>query len=225
MKKSCVPRVKNLQRSMRPKMRQSAAITVIGRDNTGGFTRVTTFLIEQRAGIETLKERAARGRFTMTLQASWVASDCHAAGVRAGLDRLARQLRRKSNSGASDRIARRRFALEAIRKPHNFKALMVSPCRREIKANPCSFRAIAPFTHRSPTSHRAPVRGPKRLRFILALARLIIILPPHFVWRFKNRIINLHPSLLPCFPGPPPRRGHAKAARRPRTPRTTFRCD
>jgi hypothetical protein len=82
MKKSCVPRVKNLQRSLRPKMRQSAAITVIGRDNTGVFTRVTTFLIEQRAGLETLEERATRSQFTMTLQASWVASDCHAAGGR-----------------------------------------------------------------------------------------------------------------------------------------------
>ena len=28
------------------------------------------------------------------------------------------------------------------------------------------------------------------------------ILSPNFVWRFKNKIINVHPSLLPSFPGP-----------------------
>ena len=27
------------------------------------------------------------------------------------------------------------------------------------------------------------------------------ILSPNVVWRFKNKIINIHPSLLPSFPG------------------------
>jgi len=27
------------------------------------------------------------------------------------------------------------------------------------------------------------------------------ILTPNFVWRYRNRIINIHPSLLPAFPG------------------------
>jgi len=32
------------------------------------------------------------------------------------------------------------------------------------------------------------------------------ILSPNFVWRHKNKIINIHPSLLPSFPGPQPYR-------------------
>jgi formyltetrahydrofolate deformylase len=27
------------------------------------------------------------------------------------------------------------------------------------------------------------------------------VLTPNFVWRYPNRIINIHPSLLPAFPG------------------------
>ena len=27
------------------------------------------------------------------------------------------------------------------------------------------------------------------------------ILTPNFVWRYPNKIINIHPSLLPAFPG------------------------
>ena len=36
----------------------------------------------------------------------------------------------------------------------------------------------------------------------IVLARFMKILAPNFVWRFKNKIINIHPSLLPSFPGP-----------------------
>jgi formyltetrahydrofolate deformylase len=40
----------------------------------------------------------------------------------------------------------------------------------------------------------------------VVLARFMKILSPNFVWRYKNKIINIHPSLLPSFPGPQPYR-------------------
>jgi formyltetrahydrofolate deformylase len=36
---------------------------------------------------------------------------------------------------------------------------------------------------------------------LIVLARYMKILTPNFVWRYPNRIINIHPSLLPAFPG------------------------
>ena len=36
---------------------------------------------------------------------------------------------------------------------------------------------------------------------LISLARYMRILSPNFVWRYPNRIINIHPSLLPAFPG------------------------
>jgi formyltetrahydrofolate deformylase len=36
---------------------------------------------------------------------------------------------------------------------------------------------------------------------LIVLGRYMRILTPNFVWRYPDRIINIHPSLLPAFPG------------------------
>jgi formyltetrahydrofolate deformylase len=117
-------------------MRQFGAVTVIGRDKTGVVARVTAFLSEQRASLEAPEEPVTRSQFRMMLQASWFASDCHAAGVPAGLDKLARQPCMEIKFRCFRPKRRPRFAIMAIREPPDFEALMIAPYRREIKAGP-----------------------------------------------------------------------------------------
>ena len=40
----------------------------------------------------------------------------------------------------------------------------------------------------------------------IVLARFMKILSPNFVWRYKNKVVNIHSSLLPSFPGRQPYR-------------------
>jgi len=58
-----------------------------------------------------------------------------------------------------------------------------------------------PFVHRAKSERRVLDLLEKHDVHFMVLARFMKILSPNFVWRWKNRIINIHPSLLPSFPG------------------------
>ena len=73
-------------------MKQFATVTVIGRDKTGVIARVTNFLFKQHANIEALEEQVTRGQFSMTLQASWKSPELKPDSLRAGLEKIGREI-------------------------------------------------------------------------------------------------------------------------------------
>jgi formyltetrahydrofolate deformylase len=200
-------------------MRQFASITVIGRDKTGVIACVTNFLFEQKANIEALEEQVTRGQFSMTIQASWHGGDCNAASIHAGLNMLARQLGMEIKLRFTDPHRRQRFAIMVTKETHCFEALMTAHRHGEIKADPDlvlgnrpdlallakKFKlpfARIPWNDRTKAeTHALRLLEEHEIDFVV-LARFMKILSPNFVWRYKNKIINIHPSLLPSFPGP-----------------------
>jgi formyltetrahydrofolate deformylase len=199
-------------------MKKIATITVIGMDKTGVVARVTGFLFEQGANIEGLEEQVTRRDFSMTIQASWKPKAWHEERIRAGLKQLASALRMEIRMQCVDAHRRQRFALLVTKESHAMQA-MLSACRSgRLKAEPVLAVSNRPELDALARKHKLPffkldwndrLTAEKKTLELLArhevdfvvLARFMKILSPNFVWRYKNKIINIHPSLLPSFPG------------------------
>jgi len=197
-----------------------ATITVIGRDKTGVIAGITNFLFEQKANIEGLEEQVTRGQFSMTLQASWRNGQLQRDAVCGGLQRLARELEMEIKVRFTEPRRRQRMAILVTKEPHCCRTLLAAAKAGRLPgAEP-----VLVLSNRNDLERMASEAGLPFVRVawddrliaesnalgvleeheidFLVLARFMKILSPNFVWRYKNKIINIHPSLLPSFPGP-----------------------
>jgi formyltetrahydrofolate deformylase len=201
-------------------MTKFATLTVIGRDKTGVIARITNFLFEQKANIEGLEEQVTRGQFSMTLQASWKDRQLARDAVAAGLARLAAELQMEIRIRFTEPNRRQRMAIMVTKEPHALNALieavqsgalkkadpaLVLSNRKELapvaRSAGLSFEVVSWADRLEAETKALSIIEEHEIDFVV-LARFMKILSPNFVWRFKNKIINIHPSLLPSFPGP-----------------------
>jgi formyltetrahydrofolate deformylase len=193
-------------------------ITVIGRDKTGVIARVTNCLFEQGANIESLEEQVTRGQFSMVLEATWVRSRLDIDELKNRLAALSESLGMEIRIHMTEPHRRERVGVMVTREPYCLEAVLAR-CRsgwlRAVPAvvignrrdlEPVARKYDVPFAFISwEERQQAEVEA---LRILdqhevdfVVLARFMKVLSPNFVWRYPKKIINMHPSLLPSFPG------------------------
>jgi formyltetrahydrofolate deformylase len=130
---------------------------------------------------------------------------------------LAKNLRMEVNIHY-EALRKKRVAILVTKEPHCFEAILdariKNKLRGEIAVVVATENTLAPLAKRAKipfviVKEKDQSRAEDKIISILkkfdidliVLARYMRILSPNFVWRYPNRVINIHPSLLPAFPG------------------------
>jgi len=191
-------------------------VTVVGPDRKGVVADITNFIFKNSGNIEKINQNVVRGLFGMQLEASF--AEIGRKELDDGLKQMAKKLAMEIKVHYQEPNRLQNVALFVSKEPHCLTRILEGKKKAEIKANipviigsDSTLKSMAdsggiPF-HAVVHTDQAEAEN-KILQLIdqynidlIVLARYMRILTPNFVWRYPNRIINIHPSLLPAFPG------------------------
>ena len=191
-------------------------ITVVGNDHEGVVAAFTNFIFHKGGNIEKINQNVIKGLFGMYLEASFT-QKIDIKKFDQKVRDLARRLKMEVNTH-HEAAVRKRVAVLVTKEAHCLEALLEARTKKQLKGEISVIigteKTLSPLVRRSkiPFALVNDVDQSKAEEKILSilkrynidlivLARYMRILSPNFVWRYPNRIINIHPSLLPAFPG------------------------
>ena len=191
-------------------------ITVVGKDKEGVVANFTNFVFERKGNLERVNQNVIKGLFGMYLEASFT-KKIDVKRFDFDLQKLGKQLRMEVISHHESN-SQKNIAIFVTKEPHCLQTLIHANRKNGLKGkisvivgtentlSSIARKAKIPFVL---VNEKNQEKAEARLIQIckkyeidlIALARYMRILTPNFVWRYPSRIINIHPSLLPAFPG------------------------
>lgn len=191
-------------------------VTIVGKDKEGIVADTTNHIFRNGGNIEKINQNVVKGLFGMHLEASFLTID--KSKMQKELDELGRKLAMEVKVHFHEENKVKNVAILVSREDHCLLKILNSRASGEINCNISliigsdeKLKSIAdsfsiPFhfvNHVEQTVAESEILHLVENFDIdlIVLARYMRILTPNFVWRYPNRIINIHPSLLPAFPG------------------------
>lgn len=191
-------------------------ITVVGKDRKGVIADITNFIFSNDGNIDELNQNVVNGLFGMHLKASF--QNIQKENMSLGMKNLGKKLGMEIKIHYQEPERIKNVAIFVSKEVDCLTDLLDSKMNGMMLADKVviigserTLESVAkrykiPFYH---IVHKEQSRAELEILRILerynvdliVLGRYMRILTPNFVWRYPNRIINIHPSLLPAFPG------------------------
>jgi formyltetrahydrofolate deformylase len=192
-------------------------VTVIGKDRKGVVAEITNAIFSRGGNIQQISQNVVRGLFGMQLEASFNKIDKKV--LDESLLHLSRKLNMEIKIHYQESNRSKNIAVLVSKEEHCLQKILEARKNREIYANlsviigtdytfvqmaknaGIPYRVVANSKSQEETEARILKLIEEFNIDLIVLARYMRVLSPNFVWRYPNRIINIHPSLLPAFPG------------------------
>ncbi len=204
-----------------------AVISVQGRDQKGVVAKFATYVANRGINIEDMQQRVVSGVFIMDMLVDLRDMTDSLDELITGLLAVGRDIGMEVRVALQRTSRAKRVAVLVSREPHCLQTLLELSAKGQLGGDitavlsnhdllkPLASDAGLVFKHHS--SGTEPAQKAAHFAWLLeelrllepdlvVLARYMQILTPEIVRAFKSKIINIHPSLLPHFPGASPYR-------------------
>ncbi|MGB0856023.1 MAG: formyltetrahydrofolate deformylase [Nitrosopumilus sp.] len=189
-------------------------ITVVGKDKEGIVAAFTNFAFSKGGNIEKVNQNVIKGLFGMYLEVSF----SKIVDVKR-FDSEIQSIAKKENMDVSthhETNSQKNIAIFVTKEPLCLQTILANTSTLKGKISviigtektlkPLAKKVKIPFLvieeKNQQKAEEKIIEICKKYEIdLIALGRYMRILSPNFVWRYPNRIINIHPSLLPAFPG------------------------
>ena len=197
---------------------KSADISIIGPDSKGIVATITNFIFENQCNIEEVSQNVVNGTFFMNVKISINKKKFDREIFNKGLAKEAKQLGMKSRVFYDEQKQKKNMAILVTKEDHVLTELLMANKNGKLNVNipivigtmeiledickkyKIKFICIKDRQQSLREDKILKILDENKVDFVV-LARYMKILSPKFVWNYPNRIINIHPSLLPAFPG------------------------
>jgi formyltetrahydrofolate deformylase len=198
-----------------------AVVSVLGKDQKGVVAQFATYIADRGVNIEDIEQRVVRGFFVMDMLCDIREISCDLSELITGLLQLGKKIDMDVRVHLHSEKKEKRIAVLTSKEPHCLHQLIEDSRAGKIHGKIVSVLANHPDLE--PIAKEAGLKfdflsgddQQKHFDWLLkslnevqpdlvVLARYMRILPPRVVQAYQYKIINIHPSLLPYFPGAAP---------------------
>ncbi|HEV7301738.1 MAG TPA: formyltetrahydrofolate deformylase [Tepidisphaeraceae bacterium] len=198
-----------------------AVVSVLGKDQKGVVAQFATYLAERGVNIEDIEQRVVRGFFVMDMLVDLKEVTTDLGGLITGLLSLGQKIDMEVRVHLHSQARKRKVALLVSKEAHCLEQLLEDAHHGKLHGEvavilgnhpdlePIAKAAGVPFAWQSASDLEAHFKWladqlQQYAADLVVLARYMRILPPTLVQKYRHKIINIHPSLLPYFPGAAP---------------------